>query len=75
MSKGRKRKSVKRRSVNRSLDGGGIEHCMNPWNGKCRNTDIQLYIFYRNRKRPICRSCWEEIVKQGYSWDSLSKRE
>lgn len=66
------RKSGKKRGTGRSLDGGGLEHCMNPWNGECRNTDIQLYIYYRRRRRPICRSCWEDIVKGEYSWDSLS---
>jgi len=68
------RKSRKR-AVKGSLNGGGFECCMNPWNGECRNTDIQIYVFYRNRKRPICRSCWEEIAKGDYSWNSLGKRE
>ena len=73
-SEGQVRKSRKR-AVKRSLNGGGFECCMNPWNGECRNTDIQIYVFYRNRKRPICRSCWEEIAKGDYSWNSLGKRE
>jgi len=73
-SEGQVRKSRKR-AVKGSLNGGGFECCMNPWNGECRNTDIQIYVFYRNRKRPICRSCWEEIAKGDYSWNSLGKRE
>jgi len=73
-SEGQVRKSRKR-AVKGSLNGGGFECCMNPWNGECRNTDIQIYIFYRNRKRPIGRSCWEEIAKGDYSWNSLGKRE
>lgn len=30
------------------------EHCKNPWNGKCRNTDIEVFILYKDNKLPIC---------------------
>jgi len=25
------------------------EHCRNPWNGKCRNTDIEVFIVYKEQ--------------------------
>jgi len=70
---GEVKKSKRKRNAGRSLNGGGLEHCMNPWNGDCRNTDIQLYIFFRQRRRPICRACWEGVAKGDYSWNSLNK--
>jgi len=39
-----------------------IERCKNPWNGKCNNTNIDVYIYYRGNKLPICRSCWGNIA-------------
>jgi hypothetical protein len=45
-----------------------IEHCRNPWNGKCGNTDIQLYIYHKGRQLPICRKCWLEIADKNLEW-------
>ena len=42
--------------------------CLNPWNGRCGNTDIALYIFYRGRRIPICRECWVEIASDDIEW-------
>jgi len=44
------------------------ERCRNPWNGKCENTDIVLYIFYEGRKLPICRFCWNKIAERDFEW-------
>jgi hypothetical protein len=41
---------------------------MNPWNGRCGNTDIALYIFYRGRRIPVCRECWMEIASDDIEW-------
>jgi hypothetical protein len=46
----------------------GAETCMNPWNGKCLNTDISLYIMYKGSRLPICRKCWEAISSNDYEW-------
>ncbi|RJS93406.1 hypothetical protein CW705_01645 [Candidatus Bathyarchaeota archaeon] len=44
------------------------ERCMNPWNGKCSNTDIALYIMFKGRRLPICRKCWREISSKDIEW-------
>jgi len=44
------------------------ETCLNPWNGKCGNTDIALYIMYKGRRLPICRDCWEAISSKDIEW-------
>jgi len=44
------------------------ERCRNPWNGKCENTDIILYILYRNEKLPICSKCWSQICESDLEW-------
>ncbi|MDH5783424.1 MAG: hypothetical protein OEZ35_07170 [Candidatus Bathyarchaeota archaeon] len=44
------------------------EHCENPWNGKCKNSDIQLYIYYKNRQLSICRRCWSQIAEKDLEW-------
>lgn len=74
MRESKKMRKSRKKDAKKSLNGRGFECCMNPWNGECRNTDIQIYIFYRHRRRPICRSCWEKIAKGDYSWNSLGKR-
>ena len=43
-------------------------HCKNPWNGPCENADIVVYIHFKDEKRPICRSCWTDISKNGLEW-------
>ncbi|MCS7120194.1 MAG: hypothetical protein NZ952_03215 [Candidatus Bathyarchaeota archaeon] len=48
-----------------------VIHCMNPWNPYCKNTDIELSIFYDGRETPICHRCWEEISKKNIEWSNL----
>ncbi len=48
--------------------GSSVDHCRNPWNGKCRKTDIQLYIYYKGRELPICRDCWHDIADRDLEW-------
>lgn len=42
--------------------------CRNPWNGECRNTDIEVTIYYKNRLLPICRECWRNIAEKDLTW-------
>ena len=44
------------------------EHCKNPWNGKCKSTEIELYIWFSGRKLPICKHCWEKIADKDVEW-------
>lgn len=44
------------------------ECCMNPWNGECGNTDIEVYVLFRGDKFPICRSCWSKIAESEIEW-------
>jgi hypothetical protein len=44
------------------------EHCLNPWNPDCKNTDIALDIEVNEKRRPICRSCWEAIAGSNREW-------
>jgi len=44
------------------------ERCRNPWNGKCENTDIQVYILHRGERLPICSRCWSEICDSDLEW-------
>jgi len=46
----------------------GVEHCKNPWNGKCRNTDIEVFIVYKGDRLPICRHCWSKIAESDVEW-------
>lgn len=45
-----------------------VEHCANPWNGKCEGTDITVYIYYKGEQLPICKSCWAEIADAEIEW-------
>jgi hypothetical protein len=45
-----------------------MESCKNPWNGTCKNRDIQVYIFYKGRQLPICRQCWDKIAEANAEW-------
>jgi hypothetical protein len=45
-----------------------VEHCRNPWNGRCRNTDIEVYILYKSSRLPICRCCWSKIANSNVEW-------
>ena len=51
-----------------------IEHCRNPWNGKCRGTDIEVYIMYKGKRLPICRSCWAELAEKPVVWGTPHRR-
>lgn len=69
----RMRKNRKSRETVGENDGHGISgvYCMNPWNPECRNTDIEVSIYYNGRMVPICRQCWEEIANRDVEWSSL----
>jgi hypothetical protein len=45
-----------------------VEQCKNPWNGKCGRTDIEVYIYYRGRRLPVCNDCWREIADKDFEW-------
>jgi len=66
----RNRKNRKRReAVSDSADRGFPEiHCMNPWNPECKNTDIEVSIYYNGRMVPICHRCWKEIANKDVEW-------
>jgi len=44
------------------------DSCKNPWNGKCNNTNIEVYIYYKDRVLPICRHCWTQIAEKDIEW-------
>jgi hypothetical protein len=44
------------------------ENCRNPWNGECRSTDIEVYIYYKGKLHPICRECWNDIAEKDIEW-------
>jgi hypothetical protein len=44
------------------------ESCKNPWNGRCKNSDIEVYIYYKNKCVPICRKCWSKIAEKDIEW-------
>jgi len=44
------------------------EYCQNPWNPDCESPDIELYIVYKSRKIPLCRSCWRIIAETELEW-------
>ncbi|MEA2089283.1 MAG: hypothetical protein U9O89_00775 [Thermoproteota archaeon] len=44
------------------------ERCRNPWKSECKNTDIELYILYKDERRPICRGCWAKIAEKELQW-------
>jgi hypothetical protein len=46
----------------------GAEHCRNPWNGTCRNTDIEVIVVYKGARLPICRRCWSKIANSNVEW-------
>jgi hypothetical protein len=45
-----------------------VECCRNPWNGKCKNTDIEVFILYKGDRLPICRRCWSKIADSSIEW-------
>jgi hypothetical protein len=44
------------------------ERCKNPWNGECKNMDIELYISYKGEEIPICSRCWRKIADADVEW-------
>ncbi|MDH5268292.1 MAG: hypothetical protein OEW62_11555 [Candidatus Bathyarchaeota archaeon] len=44
------------------------ERCRNPWNDTCKNTDIEVYIYYKGRQLPICRHCWRHMADENVEW-------
>ncbi len=76
ISDDRQTNNKRRRPLNKEppeLDAstGSIMHCMNPWKPECRNTDIELSIYYKGRSTPICHKCWEDISDKNVEWSSL----
>jgi hypothetical protein len=45
-----------------------MEHCKNPWKGKCESENIQLYIRFKGEKLPICKQCWGSIADKELEW-------
>jgi len=48
-----------------------VERCGNPWNGRCGNTDILLYICHGGERFPICEKCWIEICESELEWGEV----
>ena len=48
------------------------EKCENPWKKECNNIDIEVYIYYKNNKVPICRKCWAEIGESDREWSETN---
>lgn len=48
--------------------GNSGRRCRNPWNGQCKNTDIEVCIYYNEELLPICRDCWLEIAEKDLIW-------
>jgi hypothetical protein len=42
--------------------------CRNPWNPKCENSDVVLYIVFESTRYPICRNCWLTISESYLEW-------
>lgn len=61
----RKKSASTNARLRRSTSSG---HCNNPWNGRCERGDIVVFIRFEDEKRPICRTCWTEISKNGQEW-------
>jgi len=59
---------VKRRDKVSETAHRHYEICQNPWNGRCGNTGIALYIYHKGERLPICRECWLELADQDLEW-------
>lgn len=67
--KTRSREKIRERLIKSKAEiKGGSIHCRNPWNGECKNTDIELSIYYKGEYLPICRECWQEISEKNLEW-------
>ncbi len=51
-----------------------LEHCKNPWNEKCKNSDIELYIVYKGVQHPICSCCWNKLAEKTFDWTGPSSQ-
>jgi len=69
----RKNRKSGETAFNDESQGVSEVHCMNPWNPECRNTDIEVSIYYEGRMVPICRQCWEEIANKDVEWSGLER--
>ena len=49
-----------------------LEHCKNPLNEGCKNTDIELYIVYKGVQHPICSCCWNTLAEKTFDWEEPS---
>jgi hypothetical protein len=57
------------KTVNGRLETEDIsEHCQNPWDPDCQSSNIELYLLYKNKKIPICKSCWLKIADSRKKW-------
>jgi len=65
-----KRKLTKSRASLKS-DSAFKVHCRNPWKSECKNTDIELSIYYNGEFLPICHRCWQEISEKNLEWSSF----
>jgi hypothetical protein len=45
-----------------------FENCNNPWKTKCKKKDIEVYIYYKNERLPICKKCWKKIAEKDVEW-------
>jgi len=45
-----------------------VERCRNPWKTNCTNTDIEVYIYFKEGSRPICSKCWDKISEKDIEW-------
>ncbi len=69
LTKKERKFSSKKSAGRRNASTRGWEkQCKNPWNGECRNTDIELSIYYKGEFLPICHQCWKEIANKDLTW-------
>lgn len=47
--------------------------CQNPWNPHCNNTDIVVFIRYKDETLPICQECWNKIADSDLEWGEETK--
>jgi hypothetical protein len=64
----KKRKSSSKKSTSKALRASSRGHCNNPWNGKCKNANTDVVIYFNNKMLPICRDCWHQIVDKNITW-------
>ena len=64
------RRITKQATGRRSSPGSRVR-CMNPWKPGCKDTDIELSIYYNGQMTPICQRCWEDLSKKNIEWSSL----